>query len=323
MRIHQELRDSPAGPPHGQPMLEAHLRAARYGGQAPAGSGTPTRQPAIEVVPAADPAGSDPALQAPTAPPPAVSQTVIDPVPAAAKAPSRTPVDEPRAQPSPESPALAAALSARVDSLERAVEDVTHRDIPPPSRWPRWYMAAGLAVIVGAVALFSLWLQRRVDDRLNDAALRVSAAERQRDAAIDATREDAARQVADARQSAAQAQIVGNVLAAPDLVRYWLRGATPDSPAYGHVLFSRTRGLVFSASRLAPADAGRTYQLWLSTRTGPISAGLVNPDTEGRVTLASEVPLTVTGRLAGAFVTVEPEGGRTEPSSQVVLVRIE
>jgi hypothetical protein len=214
-------------------------------------------------------------------------------------------------------------LSARVESLERTVEDVVHREPSPRNPWRLWYAAAGVILVVGGIALFGSWLQRRVDDRLNEAALRVTAAERERDAAIDATRQDAARQVADARQSAAQAQIVGNVLAAPDLVRYWLRGATPDSPAYGHVLFSRSRGLVFSASRLAPADAGKTYQLWLSTRTGPISAGLVNPDSEGRVTLATEVPLTVTGRLAGAFVTLEPEGGRTEPSSQLVLVRVE
>ena len=223
----------------------------------------------------------------------------------------------------PEAAEPTTVLSARVESLERAVEDVVQRETAPQGGWRGWYVAAGVLVIVGAVALFGLWLQRRVDERLDEAALRVSTAERQRDAAIDATRQDAARQVADARQSAAQAQIVGNVLAAPDLVRYWLRGATADSPAYGHVLFSRSRGLVFSASRLAPADAGKTYQLWLSTRTGPVSAGLVNPDTEGRVTLASEVPLTVTGRLTGAFVTVEPEGGRTEPSSQLVLVRIE
>jgi hypothetical protein len=315
MRIHQELRESGASPIVNRPALESPPAAP---------------PPAIETTPTAPSVKSDTAIEEPSVAPsidtapaaPATAAPVIEAPSAAVSAASQQPIDAP-STPSTEAPELAAALSARVDSLERAVEDVAHRDAVPRSRWRPWYAAAGVLVIIGAVALFSLWLQRRVDERLNDAALRVSAAERERDAAIDATRQDAARQVADARESAAQAQIVGNVLAAPDLVRYWLRGATPDSPAYGHVLFSRSRGLVFSASRLAPADDGRTYQLWLSTTTGPISAGLVNPDTEGRVTLASEVPLAVTGRLSGAFVTLEPEGGRTEPSSQLVLVRIE
>lgn len=286
MRIHQELRESGASPALTQPVIEATATAT------PASAAAPPELPRTDAPAAAAPAAAMPAIE--TAPAPA------------------TPQGEP-----------AAALSARVESLERTVEDVVHREPSPRNPWRLWYAAAGVILVVGGIALFGSWLQRRVDDRLNEAALRVTAAERERDAAIDATRQDAARQVADARQSAAQAQIVGNVLAAPDLVRYWLRGATPDSPAYGHVLFSRSRGLVFSASRLAPADAGKTYQLWLSTRTGPISAGLVNPDSEGRVTLATEVPLTVTGRLAGAFVTLEPEGGRTEPSSQLVLVRVE
>jgi hypothetical protein len=325
MRIHQELRDSTEDPDASGTVVDVPPAAA------------PAAGPLAIEAPAPVPSGSEPAVALPSASAPEPSEPAIEAPPTAAAVASKSPIETPRAAgpiasgpaietpPAPASPVPepAAALSARVESLERAVEDVAQRESVPRNAWRPWYVAAGVLVIVGAIALVGLWLQRRVDVRLNDAALRVSAAERERDAAIDATRQDAARQVADARQSAAQAQIVGNVLAAPDLVRYWLRGATPDSPAYGHVLFSRSRGLVFSASRLAPADAGKTYQLWLSTGTGPISAGLVNPDTEGRVTLATAVPLAVMGRLAGAFLTLEPDGGRTEPSSQVVLVRVE
>jgi hypothetical protein len=173
------------------------------------------------------------------------------------------------------------------------------------------------------VALFGLWMQRRVDARLNDAALQVAAAERERDATTAATREEAARQVADARQSAARAQIVGNVLAAPDLVRYWLIGTDAGSRAYARVLFSRSRGMVFSASRLEPAGAGRTYQLWLTTRGGPVSAALISPDADGRVTFATDVPLTVPSRLTGALLTLEAEGGRSEPSADHVLIKVE
>jgi hypothetical protein len=222
------------------------------------------------------------------------------------------------------------ALTARLESLERAVGSVADAAAQPRGGWRAQYLVIGLLVALAGVALFGLWMQRRVDARLNDAAVRVAEAERQRDATTTATREEAAatreeaaRQVAEARQSAVQAQIVGNVLAAPDLVRYWLVGADAGSRAYAQVLFSRSRGMVFSASRLPSAGAGKTYQLWMLTRGGPVSAGLITPDTDGRVTFATDVPLTVPSRLTGALVTLEPEDGGTQPSGDTVLIRVE
>jgi hypothetical protein len=221
----------------------------------------------------------------------------------------------------------ATALTARVESLERAVGSVSDAAAQPRG-WRPLYSVIVLLVALAGVAVFGLWMQRRVDARLNAAALRVSEAERQRDATTAAireeaaaTREEAAREVADARQSAAQAQIVGNVLAAPDLVRYWLTDVNADSNAYAQVLFSRSRGMVFSASRLPAASEGKTYQLWLLTRGEPVNAGLVTPDAAGRVTVATDALLTVPSRLTGALVTLELEGGGSEPSADRVLVR--
>jgi hypothetical protein len=223
----------------------------------------------------------------------------------------------------PQGPEPGTALAARVESLERAVGSAAEAAAQPRGGWRPLYSIIGLLAVLAGVALFGLWMQRRVDARLNQAALQVDAAERERDATTAATREEAARQVADARQSAARAQIVGNVLAAPDLVRYWLIGADAGSRAYAQVLFSRSRGMVFSASRLEPAGAGRTYQLWLTTRGGPVSAALISPDADGRVTFATDVPLTVPSRLTGALLTLEAEGGRSEPSPDHVLIKVE
>lgn len=217
----------------------------------------------------------------------------------------------------PPSADASTALTARLDSLERAVGNAAAA--PPVTTRRTQYLVVALVVALAASGLFSLWTQRRVDARLNDAAARVSAA----DATTAATREEAARQVADARQAAAQAQVVGNVLAAPDRVRYWLGGIGANSRAYAQVLFSRSRGMVFSASRLSPPEAGKTYQLWLLTRGGPVRAGLMTPDSAGRVTLATDVPLTLPGRLTGALVTLEPAGGGSQPSEDKVLVRID
>jgi hypothetical protein len=233
----------------------------------------------------------------------------------------------------PEEAASTKALAARVESLERAIssssertpeQDVAAAADGSTSRagwWP-WVAAAAVIAALAGTALFGLWQQRRIDAHLNEAALQVAAAERQRDATVAAARDEAARQVADAQQAAAQAQIVSNVLAAPDLVRYWLRGAGQYGDAYAQVHFSRSRGAVFSATRLQPASGDRTYQLWLLTRAGPVNAGLVTPDAEGRATLTIDDPIALSGRLTGAVVTLEPAGGRTEPTGQAVLTRI-
>jgi hypothetical protein len=217
----------------------------------------------------------------------------------------------------------ATALTARMESLERAVRNAPAATGERVSGWRPRYAVAALLVAVAGIALFSLWMQRRVDTRLDDAAVKVAAAERERDATTAAAREEAARQVAEARQAAAQAQIVGNVLAAPDRVRYWLTGVGANRRAYAQVLVSRSRGMVFSASRLPSAGAGKTYQLWLLTRGGAVSAGMIAPDTAGRVTLATDVPPTLPGRLTGALVTLEPSGGRSRPSADRVLIRVD
>jgi len=226
----------------------------------------------------------------------------------------------------PEWAESATQLTARVDSLEKVVSAVS----PAERGSTRRPLYAALAVAIAGMILFGVWMQRRVDTRLNEAAAKVSAAERERDATTAATRaeatrtrEEAARQVAEARQSAAQAQIVGNVLAAPDRLRYWLTAVDPATRAYAQVLFSRSRGIVFSASRLPAAGDGKAYQLWLLTTRGPVSAGVVTPDAAGRVTLATDVPAAVQGRLLGAVVTRESAGGGTQPSEDKALVKVE
>jgi hypothetical protein len=245
-----------------------------------------------------------------------IHQELRDSDAGAAAAPA---LEAPRAV--PQTPESTTGLTARVESLERKVEQADPTEAQRRG-WRPWYAVAALLVVLAGLTLLGIGLQRRIDARLNAAALQVASAERQRDATVAAAKQEAAQQVADARQTAAQAQIVGNVLAAPDLVRYWLAG-TGESPAYAHVLISRSRGLVFSASRLRPIAAGKTYQLWLVTRGGPVSAGPLTPDAQGRVTLATETAVVLPGRLTGAFVTVETAGGASVPSAERVLVQLD
>ena len=124
--------------------------------------------------------------------------------------------------------------------------------------------------------------------------------------------DSAARQLAEARASSATAQRVSDVVAAPDVVRFPIAGAGPAAMS-GQVLWSRTRGIVFSGVRFNQPAPGMTYQLWMNTFGGPVTAGTFVPDANGRVTFVSEPP-RVTSAVSGASVTLEPQGGSEQPS---------
>jgi anti-sigma factor RsiW len=107
---------------------------------------------------------------------------------------------------------------------------------------------------------------------------------------------------------------VAAVLAAPDARRV---AALPGGVGRAVVVVSRRRGqAVFEASGLAPAPAGRTYQLWVVGRAGPRPAGLVDAG-GGRVTRLLDGPVTGTEQVA---MTVERRGGAARPTSAPVVV---
>ena len=229
--------------------------------------------------------------------------------------------------------AAALALAGRLESLEEAVtvgrEEVAKAADRTERQRRSWYVAfAVLAVGVITAAGLALGMQRRVDTKLNEAAARVTAAQRQAEAAaqaanqrVAATREDADRKIVEAEQTARKAQTVSDVLAAPDLVRFNVTSGETTPRAYAQMLWSRSRGLVFSGSRVPAAPAGSTYQAWLLTSGEPVSAGLFVPDAAGRVMLVAQDPPRVPRSVVGVAVTVEPAGGRAAPSGPTLLAR--
>ena len=61
------------------------------------------------------------------------------------------------------------------------------------------------------------------------------------------------------------------VLTAPDLARVDLAGQPVAPDAQARAFWSRSRGLVFSASHLPHLAAGRTYQVWVVTASATIA----------------------------------------------------
>ena len=176
-----------------------------------------------------------------------------------------------------------------------------------------------LAVIVAVV----LW----VTGRLSDAASRVASAQQQvatttrlANEEVRAARDDANRQITEARQLAQRAETVSAVLTAPDLIRFNLTSTLADGSS-AQVLWSRSRGVVLSGSRLRGPGPEKTYQLWLVTNGPSVSAGVFAPDSSGRATLVVDPPPRVPGPVMGAAITLEPAGGGETPTGQMLLTR--
>jgi anti-sigma-K factor RskA len=208
---------------------------------------------------------------------------------------------------------VALAEVAPVSDPTAAVRDRLLSSIAPasPSRAGGrggWMAVAASVAIAVALGGYSLQLRGRVatlESRLREATLRAEAGERQ---------------MADVRRTAADAQSSLLVLAAPDLARIDLAGQPAAPNATARAFWSRSRGLVFTASNLPPPPPGRAYQLWvLTAQPAPISAGMLTLDATGRVNARFDTPPDLPRPVAMA-VTLEPEGGVASPTGDKYLV---
>jgi hypothetical protein len=202
--------------------------------------------------------------------------------------------------------------------------DVGERAPSDRSAW-KWYAAvAVLAIAMSVVAGFAWSFYRRANlavERASEAqqhAERIASAANER---IEAARQDAAAQITWARDAASKAQVTSDVLAASDLVRFNLVGGDTAVRTLAQLLWSRSRGMVFSASRMPPPPQGSIYQIWLLTVADPISVGTIAPDASGRATLATDSPPDAPRPIVGVRVTLEPAPGRPAPSGPTVLAR--
>jgi hypothetical protein len=207
-------------------------------------------------------------------------------------------------------------------SFIEALDNTSARD---DDRQRRRYLMAGAAAVVVLVAVVALvgWVSNRLDDAANrvaSAQQQVTATTKLANEEVRAARDDANRQIAEARQLAQRAETVSAILTAPDLIRFNLTSTLADGSS-AQVLWSRSRGVVLSGSRLPGPGPEKTYQLWLVTSGQSVSAGVFAPDETGRATLVVDPPPKVPGPVMGAAITLEPAGGRQTPTGQMLLTR--
>jgi hypothetical protein len=185
---------------------------------------------------------------------------------------------------------------------------MTEQTTPRPRAfWAGWIAAAVLLVAAAVAGVYASNLQIQLNDvelRLVDAVTKLQVSEERLAAAA-------------GESDAIRANL--SLLSAPDVVDLRLAGTGPSADATGRVFISRSKGLIFSATKLAPLPDGRAYQLWLLSRgAAAVSVGTVHPSQEGNATAAFDVPADVP-QATGFSVSIEPEGGSKTLTGTVVL----
>lgn len=119
-------------------------------------------------------------------------------------------------------------------------------------------------------------------------------------------------------QDATTMQALAAVTSAPDSAPVTLLQQPGGPPGQAHVLYNARLGLAVYSGQIAPPPADKSYQLWLVPSSGaPINAGLVSANQQSGAIVVRLTP----GLVAKAFaVTMEPLGGRPQPTGPKVLV---
>jgi hypothetical protein len=229
--------------------------------------------------------------------------------------------------------ALPPAIAARVEELRRTRRESPQvaensgrisdgqpgRALVVPWKWRIAAVGLGLAVIIAGAFGWQLRNELQVAaGRAQDAELESRRVSAEAASQAAAAREEAASAISGAREMADRAERLANVLAAPDLIRYSLFGGSAAPGASGQALWSRTRGFVFSGSRIPPPPPNGAHQLWLLTRMAPVRASTFVPEPDGTVTLVEQPP-NVPRAVVGIMVTA---GTGDSPSGEPLLTSV-
>jgi len=205
----------------------------------------------------------------------------------------------PAATPSPD---VKARLMSQIRAGKRGearVSTVSGGSEPARGFFGRWW--AGVLVPVGvalAIAALALWIEnRRLDQQL---------------AALHADMQQQQHQLQEARE-------IADLITARETIIVHL-AAQPGMPkGTAHVMYNAKTGMLMYEGQLDRNPGDKAYQLWLVPEHGaPISAGVFNASATQTDHFMMKLP---PGIAPKAFaVTLEPAGGRPEPTGPMVLV---
>ena len=199
-------------------------------------------------------------------------------------------------------PHVKEALMSRVTSDAAARTASSQPVAPQPSRRALSFENLFRALSLGAAAIAILWavfLNMQVD-RLQSEIAALSE------------------QVA--AQSESLAQIIANLPQDNPVITVSLRGTEVQPEAQGQLIANPdSQSAVLAIAGLPPLEPGKTYQVWLIDGGGPVSVGLLTVDEKGQGVLVVTSPDTI-GSFQSLGISVEPEGGSTEPTGDIVVL---
>jgi len=184
------------------------------------------------------------------------------------------------------------------------------RPVVAPRSWLSPALAAALvAALAGLVLVFA---QRNAARR--EAAFERAAAQEARQVAQRAQVE-----AASLREALAIEVAFRELVIRPQSRVVSLAGLAPALQANARVVWhAERREAVLLASGLAPAPAGKAYELWIIAKAAPVPAGVFQVDPQGRAVFRLPAGLDFAGVKTFA-VTLEPEAGVPAPTGPMVL----
>ncbi|MCI0488540.1 MAG: anti-sigma factor [Blastocatellia bacterium] len=190
-------------------------------------------------------------------------------------------------------------------------EAITPMPISPRRSFTRnslpWAVAASLAIFA-LVSLFA-WQQAARDASTLQSELASARSE------SDQLRAQAIRE----NEKANQLTEIKSALTSPGARMVTLAGGKPAPASTVRIYWDVQSNRWVVEADLPPPPEGKVYQLWFVTSDAKISAGLIKADHEGHGFAIVSGPDKTT-RLAAAAITLEPEGGSEQPTSEIYAV---
>ena len=190
------------------------------------------------------------------------------------------------------------------DALMRRINRTTTRRPERPS-WLPWAAATAAAMVVSAM-LTGGFVASRYEGKLGEMAREVSRIRdeaRRRDTTLTA-------QIGEYRHALA---LLGN----PATRVIELRGSGPAAEASGRAVWHDHTGGYLVVDKLPPLQPGKAYEAWTLGGPAPRPAGVFTVDASGQGRRKLE-PIG-DAPPKGFAVSIEPEGGATEPTGPIVL----
>lgn len=157
-----------------------------------------------------------------------------------------------------------------------------------------WAIAASLAF----VALASIIFWKQANDKTTRLREELAAARSE--------------QLLDAEESERIKATIGS----SNLRLIQMGGQEPAPQSSGNIYWDMKENRWVVTVILPPPPAGKVYQLWFVTPEAKISAGLIKTKADGKGSIIVDVPPGL-GTVAAAAITLEPEGGSSQPTMPI------